>query len=252
MGNKNKYLPYLLPFRCVMFLAVFITGAILTGKKIDEISNWWSIVASIVNVITILLLILITKKSGSNYRELINYQKGKTTIRQIVKMTVVILTVGMLGMYLAGYVCYGVIPYAAPMMIAPIPLWAAIINIVVLPLSTVFAEDGLYLGCGVNQIKNKYAAIIIPALFFALQHSFIPTLFDVKYLMYRFLSFLPQTIILCVHYHKKRNPLPIMVGHAIIDVATVMQILAMSLNPELYEKMCVTVSMLHANEMFTQ
>ena len=43
-----------------------------------------------------------------------------------------------------------------------------------------------------------------------------------------------------------------MVGHAIIDVATVMQILAMSLNPELYEKMCVTVSMLHANEMFTQ
>lgn len=131
MGNKNKYLPYLLPFRCVMFLAVFITGAILTGKKIDEISNWWSIVASIVNVITILLLILITKKSGSNYRELINYQKGKTTIRQIVKMTVVILTVGMLGMYLAGYVCYGVIPYAAPMMIAPIPLWAAIINIVV-------------------------------------------------------------------------------------------------------------------------
>ena len=252
MGNKNKYLPYLLPFRCVMFLAVFITGAILTGKKIDEISNWWSIVASIVNVITILLLILITKKSGSNYRELINYQKGKTTIRQIVKMTVVILTVGMLGMYLAGYVCYGVIPYAAPMMIAPIPLWAAIINIVVLPLSTVFAEDGLYLGCGVNQIKNKYAAIIIPALFFALQHSCIPTLFDVKYLMYRFLSFLPLTIILCVHYHKKRNPLPIMVGHAIIDVATVMQILAMSLNPELYEKMCVTVSMLHANEMFTQ
>lgn len=237
MKNKNSYLPYLLPFRCFVFLSFFVMGAILTNKKIDEISNWWSIVASIVNVITILLLIFASKKIGSNYRDLINYQKGKTTIAQIVKMTVVILAVGMSGMYLAGYVCYGVIPYAAPMMIAPIPLWMAIINIVVLPLSTVFAEDGLYLGCGVNQIKNKYAAVIIPALFFALQHSFIPTLFDIKYVIYRFLSFLPLTVILCMYYYKKRNPLPIMVGHGIIDVATVMQILVMSLNPELYEKM---------------
>ena len=237
MKNKNSYLPYLLPFRSVVFLSVFVTGVILTNKKIDEISNWWSIVASIVNVITILLLIFASKKIGSNYRDLINYQKGKTTIAQIVKMTGVILAVGMSGMYFAGYVCYGVIPYAAPMMIAPIPLWMAIINIVVLPLSTVFAEDGLYLGCGVNQIKNKYAAVIIPALFFALQHSFIPTLFDIKYVIYRFLSFLPLTVILCMHYYKKRNPLPIMVGHGIIDVATVMQILVMSLNPELYEKM---------------
>ena len=237
MENKNRYLPYLLPFRCFVFLVVFVMGAILTNKKIDEISNWWSIVASIVNVITILLLIFASKKIGSNYRDLINYQKGKTTIAQIVKMTVVILAVGMSGMYFAGYVCYGVIPYAAPMMIAPIPLWMAIINIVVLPLSTVFAEDGLYLGCGVNQIKNKYAAVIIPALFFALQHCFIPTLFDIKYVIYRFLSFLPLTVILCMYYYKKRNPLPIMVGHGIIDVATVMQILVMSLNPELYEKM---------------
>ena len=103
MKNKNSYLPYLLPFRCFVFLVVFVMGAILTNKKIDEISNWWSIVASIVNVITILLLIFASKKIGSNYRDLINYQKGKTTIAQIVKMTVVILAVGMSGMYFAGY-----------------------------------------------------------------------------------------------------------------------------------------------------
>lgn len=238
MKKRNGYLPYFLPLRCVVFLAFFVIGAFVTNKKMDEISNWWSIVASIVNVITILLLLFITKKQESSYWELIHYQKGRTTGKQIVSMSIVILVVGMAGMYLAGYVCYGVIPYAAPMMIAPIPLWLAAINIVVLPISTAFAEDGLYLGCGVNQIKNKYAAIMIPALFFALQHSFIPTLFDVKYVIYRFLSFLPLTVILCWYYHKKRNPLPIMVGHAIIDVATVMQIFATSLIPGLYEKMC--------------
>ena len=178
------------------------------------------------------------KKGEKSYWELIHYEKGQTTAKQILLMSVVILTVGMAGMYLAGFVCYGVIPYAAPMMIAPIPVWLAVLNMLVLPVTTAFAEDGLYLGCGVNQIQNKYLAVLVPALFFALQHSFIPTLFDTKYILYRFLSFLPLTVILCLQYYRKRNPLPIMVGHALIDAATVIQILATSALPGLYEQMC--------------
>ena len=70
---KNKNLPYILPFRCVIFLLVFIVGAFVTGKKVDEISNWWSNIASIVNVVTILLLLFITKKQNSSYWALIHY-----------------------------------------------------------------------------------------------------------------------------------------------------------------------------------
>ena len=235
---KSKLLPYLLPLRCVMFLLIFVLGAHITNNSFSNISNWWSIVASFVNIITITLLILISKKHNNNYLKLINYEKGKTTKKQIICISALILLVGMLGMYVAGFVCYGVFPYAAPMMIAPIPLWLAVINLFVLPITTAFAEEGLYLGCGVNQIKNKYAAILIPAFFFAAQHSFIPTLFDTRYIIYRFLSFLPLTIILCWHYYKKRNPLPILVGHTIIDVVTAIQILLTSMIPGLYETMC--------------
>lgn len=236
--NKNKKMFYLLPVRCILFVLIFIVGTIITRQKLYNISNWWSIVASIVNIITILLMYFVTKKNKSNYWELINYQKEKTKVKQIIGISVLILLIGISGLYIAGYICYDVIPYASPMLIAPIPLWLSIINIIVLPLSTAFAEDGLYLGCGVNQIKNKYMAIIVPALFFALQHCFIPTLFDAKYIIYRFLSFLPLTIILCWYYYKKRNPLPIMVGHTIIDLATVIQIFLTSLIPGLYEMMC--------------
>ena len=233
----NKNLPYLLPFRCIVFVLIFIIGSIISGKELDEISNIWSVVASAVNIVTIVLLVLLTKKNGG-YAKLISYEKGKTKPKQIVVMIFIVLLVGMGGMYLAGFICYGVIPYAAPMMIAPIPLWLAIINVPLLPVTTALAEDGLYLGCGVNQIKNKYAAVLVPAFFFALQHSFIPTLFDLRYIIYRFLSFLPLTIILCHNYYKKRNPLPIMVGHAVIDVATVAQILMTSAIPGFYEMMC--------------
>lgn len=234
---SNKKLPFLLPFRCTIFVLIFIIASLVTGKSPDEISNIWSITATAVNIVMILLLIFLTRKNGG-YGKLINYEKGKTKPKQIVGMIFLVLFVGMGGMYLAGFICYGVIPYAAPMMIAPIPLWLAIINVPLLPVTTAFAEDGLYLGCGVNQIKNKYAAVLVPAFFFALQHSFIPTLFDLRYIIYRFLSFLPLTIILCHNYYKKRNPLPIMVGHAVIDAATVAQILMTSAIPGFYEMMC--------------
>lgn len=118
-----------------------------------------------------------------------------------------------------------------------IPLWIAIINIPLLPITTALAEDGLYLGCGVNQINNKYLKIIIPGFFFALQHSFIPLLLDIKFIGYRFFSFLPLTLLLAYIYDKKKNPLPIMIAHTIIDLFTVVSILIFSINPGWYSQL---------------
>ena len=234
---KENKLPYLLPIRSIMFLFVFVAGSLITRKGLDEISNWWTIVATIVNVITIVVLVFAAKKNGMTYWELIGYRKGNTKISQVVVVSIIVLVIGTGGMYLAGYLCYGVIPYSSPMMIAPIPKVLAIINFLPLPITTALAEDGLYLGCGVNQIENKMLAIILPAFFYALQHCFIPTLFDAKYILYRLLSFLPLTIILCWYYYKKKNPVPVMIGHALIDMMTVSWVLATSINPRFYEMM---------------
>lgn len=231
-------LPILLPIRSIVFLLTFVACAWLAGTDLSTTGHWWSMIAVVVNILTILLLIYAARKNGQTFWQLINYQKGQTRWKAILIVTVLVLVFGMAGMYLAGFLCYGNMLYAPPVIIAPIAKWIAIINIVLLPISTPFAEDGLYLGCGVNQIKNKYAAILVPAFFYALQHCFIPTLFDGRYIIYRFLSFLPLTIILCWYYYEKRNPLPIMVAHAFIDLATAAQIVATSTIPGLYESMC--------------
>ncbi len=227
-----------MPVRSIIFPLIFLVGAGLVNKRIDEISSWWSVTDTIVNLLTIAMLIFAARSTGQTFAELIGYKKGQTKVHQVVIVSVVILVLGMGGLFLAGFLCYGVIPYAAPMIIAPIPVVLAAVNIPLLPITTAFAEDGLYLGCGVNNIKNKYAAVLVPAFFYALQHSFIPTLFDVRYILYRFLSFLPLTVILCAYYYKKRDPVPIMIGHAIIDVATAAQIMATSAIPGFYDMMC--------------
>ena len=235
---SRKQLPYLLPVRSLIFLLVFVTGAFISGKDIASISFIWSIVASTVNIFTLILVIYCSKRSETGFAELINYEKGKTKPSEIILISLMMTGVGGAFMMIAGLLCFGTFPYMAPMMIEPVPKVLALINVLVLPVSTALAEDGLYLGCGVNCIGNKKAAIFVPAFFYALQHCFIPTIFDVRYILYRFLCFLPLTVILCFYYYKKRNPLPVMVGHAILDLATAMQIFATSFVPGLYEKMC--------------
>ena len=233
---KNR-LYLLLPIRSLMFIAVFIIISLMSGEKLEHLFHWWSVIASIINVLVIGILLFLCKKQKITYGKLIQYEKGTCKWYVAFFIVVSMLMVGMGGMYLAGFICYGVFPYLAPMLIAPIPLILAIVNLFLLPITTTLAEDGLYLGLGVNYIKNKWIAIFVPAFFYAIQHSFIPMLLDGRYIMYRFLSFLPLTLWICYWYYKNRNPLPIMIGHGILNVATAVNILVTSAVPSVYEMM---------------
>ena len=223
-----KQLSLWLPIRSIAFLFVFAACAGILGKGFSEVGGWWSIAALILNVLTILLLVFLAKRNGLSYWQLINFQKGKTTWLQILGVNLLLFVVVMSGTYLAGFLCYRNFLYVPSVMLVPQPKVLAIINLMLLPITTVLAEDGLYLGCGVNQIKNKYAAIFVPAFFYALQHCFLPTLPDGKYMVYRFIAILPFTLILCWYYYRKRNPLPVMIGHFLINLPAVIQMVATS------------------------
>lgn len=233
MKNKQK-LWLVLPMRCLLFIAAFSLCSIITRKSLTEITHWWSVIASLINGITIFVLWIICRRNGKTYRELIRYRENKKSIFHGFLFIVIMLLIGMGGMYLAGWLCYGKLPYLAPMMIAPIPPYLAVVNIFLLPLTTTIAEDGYYLGYGVNSFSSKWTAILIPAFFYALQHSFIPTMPDFRFMVYRFLSFLPLTLWICCQYRKGRSITYIMAGHWLLNVATTIQIAITSFYPEFY------------------
>lgn len=223
-----------LSMRCLLFIAVFSLCSMITQRELTEITHWWTIIASGINIATIVVLWIICKRSNKTYRGMIHYDKSKKNILRGILFVFIMLLTGMGGMYLAGFLCYGEFPYLAPMMIAPVSPWLAVCNIFILPLTTTIAEDGVYLGYGVNSFTSKWAAVLIPAFFYALQHSFIPMMFDVKYMCYRFLSFFPLTIWICFRYHKGCSVSYIMTGHWILNIATAIQIAVTSFHPEIY------------------
>lgn len=234
-NDRITSIPFLLPIRCIIFLAAFCLIALISNLSYTSISKWWTSVAIVCNILTIAILYLFSRRKELTYKKLIGYEKGKTKAVYAVLIVVLTVVVGMIGLYLAGLICYGEFPYLDKTMVEPIPLWLAIIVLLLLPLSTTIAEDGLYLGYAINSTAgNKWVSVSLSAFFYALQHSFIPFLPDGIFILYRFLSFLPLTIMICFWYMKNRNPLPFMIGHFILNVATAAQILIMTVLPDLY------------------
>ncbi len=237
-------LPYIIPiFRSALFIIGGLIFAAITNQTLDESSKWWPVLCIVFNIITIYVLVLVCKYEGSNYWHLIDYRKGQLNLKSLLVIITLMMTIGVGGIYVFGLVIYDYIPTT---LIQPIPIWIATINMFLLPVTIVFAELPLYYGYSFNRIKertgNKFLAMSYIVFFYALQHSFIPLLFDWKYVLFRFLSFLPLLIILGTIYSRKKSLAPLMIGHGFLDLATGIQILISSLFPVIFEIMQQSVA----------
>ena len=235
----KKVNPFLLPiFRSALFIVVGLSFAAITNQSLEQTSQWWSSICVACNIMTIFLLVNVFKSEGISYREVIGYKKGKNSVKGTLLIIMIMILFGMGGMYGFGFLIYGYVPVT---MIQPIPIWLAITNFLSLPISVVFAELPLYLGYSLNGIEkitnNKALAIGYTMFFYALQHSFIPLLFDWKHVVFRFLSFFPLMIIFGIVYIKKRDLTQFMIGHATLDLATAIQILVTTISPAIFESM---------------
>lgn len=235
----KKVGPFVLPlFRSILFIMSGMLFAMSAKITLEQASQWWSIICTVCNVITIVLLITICKREGTTYKKLIGYQRGELNLKYTLLIVGLMLLLGIGGMYGFGFAIYGYVPVT---MVQPIPVWVAAINVVLLPLTIVFAELPLYFGYALNKIEettgNKILSILYPMFFYALQHSFIPLLFDWKHILFRFLSFLPLMVVLGSIYYKKRKLATLMIGHAVLDLATGAQILMTSISPAIFEMM---------------
>ena len=78
--DRNK-LAFLLPIRSVLFILIFIIGSRIIGKSLSDISNWWTTIATAVNIFTIILLILLTMDKVE--KKIFPAAKTKSVIIQI-------------------------------------------------------------------------------------------------------------------------------------------------------------------------
>ena len=235
----KQLLPFLMPlFRPIIFIVVGVVFALLFSFTMLEAASYWSIICVISNLFTIGVLIWVFKVEKTSYKEIIHHSFGKYKLKHYLYVTIFMLLIGVGGMYLFGFIIYGNIP---SILIHPIPVLFAVVNVILLPLTIVFSELPLYIGYAFPRIEkrlnSKILAFSYVFFFYALQHSFMPVIFDMKYISFRFFSFIPLMIFLGYLYNRRRDLLPLMIGHGVLDFATGIQILIMSLYPAIYDLM---------------
>lgn len=238
-SNTIFYLPALRTILFIAFGLLLISVPPFKGKNLEEASKWWPILCIVVNIITIIILIVLTKGDRKSFRELINHiPDKKKTIAEIFTVIPIMLILGIGGLVGISWLVYGFMPVTTTQ---PLPVWLAILVLLLFPVTVIFAEIPLYLGYCAPQIKektkNEVLSIIYPLSFYALQHCFMPLIFDFKHMLSRLLMFIPLLIFIGLWYYKNKDLLPLIAGHGLLDVFAGIQLLVVSLYPSIFEMM---------------
>lgn len=240
--SRSKAIILLPALRTVLFILgglMMLKIPAFKGMTLNDTSMWWPLLCIAVNLLTIAVLFYLTKRDGKKFRDLFSIDNDKKrTLKAFLLVILIMLLLGVGGLMGFSWLVYGYMPVTT---IHPLPLWAAIVVAVFLPVTIVFSEIPFYLGyCAprINELtKNQLIAVVYPLFFYALQHSFMPLLFDYKHMFSRFIMFIPLLIMMGLWYSRKKDLVPLMTGHGILDVFTGLQILMVSLYPSVYEMM---------------
>ncbi len=227
----KKILPWVLPLlRTALFIVVGWLLVIITNQSYSDLIRWWTPLCTVYNLVTIGILYFVCRYEKISYKSLYNPKNEKLNVKKTFLFTLIMLSVGVGGMVGFSLLFYRGLP---EFLVLPIPIWISVVNLLLLPITIVFAELPLYFGYSLDRLNKQTGkpiiAVIYVVFFYALQHSFIPLLWDYKYMAFRFLSFLPLMIFLGIQFNKKHQLKQMMVGHGVMDLSTSMQVLIMSI-----------------------
>jgi len=109
-----------------------------------------------------------------------------------------------------------------PSIYSPLPLWAAFYSLLIFPVFWGLMEQITYQGYGLSRLENLTPhpgyAIAVVAFGWGIQHIALPLIVDWRYMLFRFLSFLPLAIVMTLVYRRKRRLIPLIIAHWAVDM----------------------------------
>ena len=123
-----------------------------------------------------------------------------------------------------GWLLYGTL--TPPYLFGRLPLPAALYGVLVFPFVWGLTEQMTYNGYLLPRFqvlcRSTSLAIVFVAFAWSLQHAFMPLTFDPKFMAFRLLSSVPNTVLFTVLYLRLRRLVPLAIAHALMDGASVL------------------------------
>ena len=231
MQTKSSYPWLMLISRSVVFitlqaliaLAFFLAG---DASAWSESARWWTFVAALANILSILLLIYLYKAEDKKFRDSFRFTRAsvKTDLLWFVGSGVIGLPIAALPMYVLGTAIFGDRMIPVNMMFLPLPSWALVVSLI-FPLTIAFAELPTYFGYVMPRLSrqmNSWLAWLVASFFLGAQHMFLPFLPDGRFMLWRLLMYMPFALFAGLLIKLRPSLLPyFMIVHALVDLSAV-------------------------------
>lgn len=224
--RKNNLILYGLPWlRVAIFVLFYLVISLVLQQSLEDIAPYWPLLFIIGNIITILIFNIILNKENDSFLLMMKrIWAEKISIKGFIVTYLLMNIVGIGGMIGFSFLFFQGPP---TYLIYDMSIWLGIIYFIFFPISAGLSETPFYYGYAQKNLLEK-GVRLVPSLayisiIYAVQHAFLPYLWDLKIILFRILSFLPLMIVIGVLYFKNRRLKDIVITHTIMDFFTVVQ-----------------------------
>ncbi len=197
---------------------------------------WWPVATILTNCVLMAVLAVLYRREGSNWRAPMRFER-KTLARDllvVVGFGIVMFPLAMMPASLLADALFGGLDRAYGMFFHALPAWAAVLSLVGFPITIALSELPTY--CGYVQPRlegltgSRWLAWLLAAMFLAAQHMAMPLIFDLRFMLWRFLMFLPFALAITLLLRWRPRLLPyMMIFHGLLDLGTIWFVFAMSM-----------------------
>jgi uncharacterized protein len=187
---------------------------------------WLPVYGTLIDAGCLALLWRLTRGEGIRLFDLVGFERTRLVRDALLGLALIPASLVFIfgGIYAASWLLYGAL--SPPYLLGGLPLPAALYGVLVWPFIWGLTEQMTYNAYLVSRFQvlcgSTGLAIAIVAFAWSLQHAFMPLTFNPKFMAFRLLASVPNTIFQAVLYLRLRRLIPFALAHALMDGATVL------------------------------
>jgi hypothetical protein len=190
--------------------------------------EWWTVYGTMVDIGCLIGLRYFTRREGIRLRDLIGPIRMRRGHDLWLGLGYYLLVFPFFlgGGYFAEKILYsssGGSPYKYLVHPHPLPVWAIVYGVTLWWMIWSPTEETTYQAYVLPRLQaltgRTWVAFIIVGICWAAQHCALPFVPDWRFLLFRFLSFLPGVLMLMLIYLRTRRLAPLIVAHWPMDIA---------------------------------
>ena len=216
--------------QAIFALAFYLTGS---ASAWETSANWWPFVVIITNLVCMFLLVRIFRAEGNRYFDIFRIDRShiKGDLLALLGITIITAPVSLLPNTLLGGWLFGDPNATLNLFVRPLPIWAVYVLIIIFPVTNGLVELATYFGYIMPRLESQglrpCLAVTLPALMLGLQHITMPLLFDIRFILWRGLMYIPFAFLTGIVIHWRPRMLPYL---AIVHVLMNLSFATMFLN----------------------